>query len=81
GVQRIALVSEDISRYIDRNGLPAAVSLHDRKEMDAVQRELREIPGVSVIIYDQTCAAEKRRRRKKGEFPDPNERLFINAAV
>ncbi|MFT2520788.1 hypothetical protein ACMWQB_31850, partial [Escherichia coli] len=49
--------------------------------MDAVQRELREIPGVSVIIYDQTCAAEKRRRRKKGEFPDPNERLFINAAV
>jgi len=81
GVQRIALVSEDIGRYADRNGLPAAVSLHDRKEMDAVQRALREIPGVSVIIYDQTCAAEKRRRRKKGEFPDPNERLFINAAV
>jgi indolepyruvate ferredoxin oxidoreductase len=58
GVQRIALVSEDISRYADRSGLPQAVSLHDRKDMDAVQRELREIPGVSVIIYDQTCAAE-----------------------
>jgi indolepyruvate ferredoxin oxidoreductase len=46
--------------------------------MDAVQRELREVQGVSVLIYDQTCAAEKRRRRKKGEFPDPNKRMFIN---
>ncbi|MFJ3046620.1 indolepyruvate ferredoxin oxidoreductase family protein [Herbaspirillum chlorophenolicum] len=85
GVQRIALVSEDIGRYIgrnsDRSNLPAAVTVHDRKDMDAVQRELRELPGVTVIIYDQTCAAEKRRRRKKGEFPDPNQRLFINEAV
>ncbi|MBO9535441.1 MAG: indolepyruvate ferredoxin oxidoreductase family protein [Herbaspirillum sp.] len=81
GVQRIALVSEDISRYTDRSNLPPAVTVHDRKDMDAVQRELRELPGVTVIIYDQTCAAEKRRRRKKGEFPDPNQRLFINEAV
>ncbi|HZV64317.1 MAG TPA: DUF6537 domain-containing protein, partial [Telluria sp.] len=63
------------------SALPAIVSLHDRKEMDAVQRELREIEGVTVIIYDQTCAAEKRRRRKKGEFPDPNKRMVINEAV
>ncbi|HJU70484.1 MAG TPA: indolepyruvate ferredoxin oxidoreductase family protein [Paucimonas sp.] len=81
GVKRIALVTEDLSRYADRSGLPAIVSLHDRKEMDAVQRGLREFKGVSVLIYDQTCAAEKRRRRKKGEYPDPAKRLFINEAV
>ena len=80
GVQRIALVSEDISRHVD-TGLPSAVSMHDRADMDAVQRELREFTGVSVIIYDQTCAAEKRRRRKKGLMEDPNRRMFINAAV
>ena len=81
GIQRIALVTEDLSRYTDRSALPATVSLHDRKEMDAVQRELRELPGCTVIIYDQTCAAEKRRRRKKGEFPDPAKRMVINEAV
>ncbi|MBA5685748.1 indolepyruvate ferredoxin oxidoreductase family protein [Rugamonas apoptosis] len=81
GVKRIALVTEDLSRYTDRSALPTIVSLHDRKEMDAVQRELRELQGVSVLIYDQTCAAEKRRRRKKGEFPDPAKRMVINEAV
>jgi indolepyruvate ferredoxin oxidoreductase len=81
GIKRIALVTEDLSRYTDRSALPNIVSLHDRKEMDAVQRELRELPGCTVIIYDQTCAAEKRRRRKKGEFPDPNKRMVINEAV
>jgi indolepyruvate ferredoxin oxidoreductase len=81
GVTRIALVTEDLGRYADRSVLPAIVTLHDRKEMDAVQRELREVLGVSVLIYDQTCAAEKRRRRKKGEYPDPDKRLFINEAV
>ncbi len=81
GVKRIALVTEDLSRYDDPDQLPAIVTLHDRKDMDAVQRELREVGGVSVLIYDQTCAAEKRRRRKKGEFPDPNKRMFINDAV
>ncbi len=81
GVLRIALVTEDLARYSDRSNLPAIVTLHDRKDMDAVQRELREIAGVSVLIYDQTCAAEKRRRRKKGEFPDPAKRMVINEAV
>lgn len=81
GVKRIALVTEDLSRYTDRSALPSIVSLHDRKDMDAVQRELREIGGTSVLIYDQTCAAEKRRRRKKGEFPDPAKRMVINEAV
>jgi len=81
GVKRIALVTEDLSRYADRSGLPPIVTLHDRKDMDAVQRALREYAGLSVLIYDQTCAAEKRRRRKKGEYADPAKRLFINDAV
>ncbi len=81
GIQRIALVTEDLGRYVSRVGLPSSVSLHDRKDLDAVQRELREIKGVSVLIYDQTCAAEKRRRRKKKEYPDPDQRMFINEAV
>jgi len=81
GVKRIALVTEDLSRYTDRAALPTIVSLHDRKDMDAVQRELREVEGLSVLIYDQTCAAEKRRRRKKGEYPDPAKRMVINEAV
>jgi indolepyruvate ferredoxin oxidoreductase len=81
GVQRIALVTEDLSRYEDKSGLPEGLTLHDRKQMDEVQRELRELPGVTVLIYDQTCAAEKRRRRKKGEFPDVAKRMVINEAV
>jgi indolepyruvate ferredoxin oxidoreductase len=81
GVERIAVVSEDIARYQDRSSLPQIVTLHDRNDLEAVQRELRECKGVSVLIYDQTCAAEKRRRRKKGEYPQANARLFINAAV
>src|SRR5690606_5951957 len=56
-------------------------TIHHRRELDAVQRELREIPGVTVLIYDQTCAAEKRRRRKRGTFPDPDRRVFINELV
>ena len=81
GVKRIALVTEDLSRYEDRSALPPEVTLYDRSRMDDVQRELREIPGVTVLIYDQTCAAEKRRRRKKGEFPDVAKRMVINEAV
>ena len=81
GVTRIALVTEDLSRYEDRSALPAEVTLYDRSKMDDVQRELRAIPGVTVLIYDQTCAAEKRRRRKKGEFPDVAKRMVINEAV
>ncbi|MCX7172412.1 MAG: indolepyruvate ferredoxin oxidoreductase family protein [Proteobacteria bacterium] len=81
GVRRIALVTEDLSRHADRSGLPECLTLHDRADLDAVQRQLRELPGTTVLIYDQTCAAEKRRRRKKGEYPDPPQRLFINPLV
>ena len=81
GVQRIALVTEDLSRYEDRSALPAFVTVQDRKDLTAVQKELREYEGVSILIYDQTCAAEKRRRRKKGEYPKASRRVFINEAV
>jgi indolepyruvate ferredoxin oxidoreductase len=86
GVKRLALVAEDPTRWADRGALPAdrdgfVLTVHHRDDMDAVQRELREFEGVSVLIYDQVCAAEKRRRRKKGEFPQAARRVFINDAV
>lgn len=81
GIERIAVVTEDLSRYSDRTSLPAKVTIHDRKDLDQIQREFRTLKGVSVIIYDQTCAAEKRRRRKKKEYPDPAKRLFIHETV
>ncbi|GAA6201886.1 indolepyruvate ferredoxin oxidoreductase family protein [Aquicoccus sp. SU-CL01552] len=80
GVQRIALVSDDIGKF--RHGdFPADTTFHDRAEMDTVQRELREIPGVTVLIYEQTCATEKRRRRKRGTMDDPKRFAWINDLV
>src|SRR5207244_11552577 len=61
--------------------LPQGATIHHRRELDAVQRELRDIKGLTVVIYDQTCAAEKRRRRKRGLYPDPAKRAFINELV
>ena len=58
GVKRIAIVAEDPARFARREGLPEIATLHPRAQLDAVQRELREVKGVSVIIYDQLCAAE-----------------------
>ena len=79
GVRRVVLVSDDPSRH--GAGLPPEVKVLHRDELDRVQRELREVPGCTVLIYEQTCAAEKRRRRKRGEFPDPPKRMFINPEV
>ena len=81
GVGRIALVSEDPSRWHGADGLAPGVTVHDRSLLDTVQRELREIAGVSAIVYEQTCAAEKRRRRKRKQLPDPDKRMFINERV
>jgi len=80
GVGRIALVSDDPAQFSPAD-LPAGVTIHPRQEMDAVQRELREIPGVSVLIYQQTCATEKRRRRKRGQMADPKRFAYINDLV
>ncbi|MGZ5272417.1 MAG: indolepyruvate ferredoxin oxidoreductase family protein, partial [Ramlibacter sp.] len=82
GVRQVVVLSDDIGKYAAiKHRFPAGTEFHDRAELDAVQRRLREMPGVTVLIYEQTCAAEKRRRRKKGELVDPARRLFINDRV
>jgi indolepyruvate ferredoxin oxidoreductase len=81
GAVRVLVVSDEPEKYADRSGLPAGVTVHHRDELDALQLELRDTAGVSVLIYDQTCATEKRRRRKRGETSDPPRRAFINEAV
>ena len=82
GVKQVVIVSDQIGKYKGfESQFPPGTSFHDRAELDAVQRRLREIEGVTVLIYDQVCAAEKRRRRKKGELALAPKRLFINQAV
>lgn len=80
GVDPVVLVSEDPARFSAAN-LPSGVRILHRDRLDEVQRELRETSGTSAIVYEQTCANEKRRRRKKGTHPDPDKRLWINPAV
>jgi indolepyruvate ferredoxin oxidoreductase len=81
GVGPIIVVTDEPEKYpADYNWAPG-VTVRHRSELMDVQRELRDKPGVSAMIYDQTCASEKRRRRKKGEFPDPAKRAVINEAV
>lgn len=80
GIARMAVVTDEPERYAGV-ALPAGVTVHHRTALDAVQREFREYPDVSVILYDQACATERRRLRKRGKLPDPDRRLFINAAV
>jgi indolepyruvate ferredoxin oxidoreductase len=80
GVGSIVLVTDGTDRP---GGWPTSPRrpIRHRDELDVIQRELRTLPGVSVIVFDQTCAAEKRRRRKRGTYPDPQTRVFINEAV
>jgi len=81
GVNRIAVVSDQPDKYPSSAKFADGVTFHHRHDLDAVQRQLREHTGVSSIVYDQTCAAELRRRRKRGLAPDPQKRAFINEAV
>ncbi|MGN6668210.1 MAG: indolepyruvate ferredoxin oxidoreductase family protein [Trinickia sp.] len=81
GAKRIVIVTDEPEKYGAGVALPAGVDVHHRDRLDAVQRELRDIAGTTVLIYDQTCATEKRRRRKRGTYPDPARRAFINDAV
>lgn len=81
GVDRIAVVSDDIEKYANTEPFAASVTIHHRDELDAVQRELRAVAGVSAIVYDQTCAAEKRRREKRAARPRPDRRVLINELV
>lgn len=80
GVARIALVSDQPAKFT-LGDFPVGVTLHARAELDAVQRELRELPGITVLIYEQACATEKRRRRKRGELEDPKRFAVINELV
>ena len=80
GVENVSVVAEDPGRFAP-GALPKEVDLYDRAEFDNLQKRYRELPGCSVIVFDQTCAAEKRRRRKRGLMEEPDQRIFINAAV
>jgi indolepyruvate ferredoxin oxidoreductase len=79
GVQHIAVVYDE-KEDVDKSAFPG-IPLHERAELETVQKDFAEREGVSAIVYIQTCAAEKRRRRKRGLFPDPDKRVFINEEV
>jgi len=81
GAKRVDVVSDEPEKFTQSSGIPANVKVYDRKDLDILQRELREIEGVTVLIYEQVCAAEKRRRRKRGLIPDPPRRIYINDDV
>jgi indolepyruvate ferredoxin oxidoreductase len=80
GVVKLVIVTDEPQKYQGVT-LEAGVTVHHRDELDAIQRQFREIKGTTVIIYDQTCATEKRRRRKRGKLADPEKRVVINEAV
>ncbi len=80
GAAKIVVVTDEPEKY-DGVALVDGVAVHHRDELDAIQRQFREIKGTTVIIYDQTCAAEKRRRRKRGTLVDPARRVVINELV
>ncbi len=80
GVAKIVVVSDEPDKY-PAGYYASGIAIHHRSELDAVQRMLRDTPGCTILLYDQTCAAEKRRRRKRGKYPDPAKRVFINELV
>jgi indolepyruvate ferredoxin oxidoreductase len=81
GVRRIAVVTDDLDRYPLGASFAHGTTIHHRDDLASVQESLKSWKGTSVLIYDQTCAIEKRRRRKRGKLVDPNKRIFINEAV
>lgn len=80
GVQKVVITTDEPERY-KAIALPTGIEVLHRRELDRIQRELREIQGVTVLIHDQTCAAEKRRMRKKNAYPNPQRRIFINPEI
>lgn len=81
GISRLVIVADDPNKYPGAGLFPHGAKVEPRERMEALHHELAETPGVSILIYDQTCAAEKRRRRKRGLMEDPPRRVFINEAV
>jgi indolepyruvate ferredoxin oxidoreductase len=81
GAKRVVVVTDEPDKYASGTEWPKGLTIHHRDDLIAVQKDLAEVPGVTVLIYDQTCAAEKRRRRKRHTFPDPDKRVVINELV
>jgi indolepyruvate ferredoxin oxidoreductase len=81
GAKRVVVVTDEPWKYPHHTKWPAGVTIRHRDDLQEVQKELAQVPGCTVLIYDQTCAAEKRRRRKRGQFPDPDKRVVINELV
>jgi indolepyruvate ferredoxin oxidoreductase len=80
GAKQVVVVTDEPGKYRTIR-LPEGVEVHHRDKLDAIQRELRDTAGTTVLIYDQVCATEKRRRRKRGTYPDLARHAFINEAV
>src|SRR5258708_15101648 len=80
GVKKIVVVSDEPTKY-PSGYFASGIEIHHRDELDRVQRVLRDTAGCTILLYDQTCAAEKRRRRKRGKYPDPAKRVVINELV
>jgi indolepyruvate ferredoxin oxidoreductase len=81
GAKKIVIVTDEPDKYPHGTAWPKGLTIHHRDDLNTVQKELSAIPGVTVLIYDQTCAAEKRRRRKRHTYPDPDKRVIINELV
>ncbi len=81
GVSRVVVVAEDPDKYPKDAAFPSYTEIYHRDELARVQEELQQVEGVSILIYDQTCAAELRRRRRRGKAAEPDERVFINELV
>ena len=78
GVRRIVVLADDPGKYPGSAGFAPGVEIRPREDLEAVQRELRKVPGVTVLVYDQACATEERRRRKRGSAVEPARRIFIH---
>lgn len=81
GVVTIKVVSDEPDKYSSDIVWPKGTTFDHRDDLDKIQKQMRELPGVTILLYDQTCASEKRRRRKRGTFPDPAKRVMINDLV
>jgi len=81
GAKKVVVVTDEPDKYGPNPGFAEGVEIYHRDDYEKVQKEIREIPGITAIVYDQTCGAEKRRRRKRNQFPDPPKRVVINDLV
>jgi indolepyruvate ferredoxin oxidoreductase len=81
GASKVVVVTDEPEKYGANPGFAEGVTVHHRDDYNQVQKNIRNVEGISVIVYDQTCASEKRRRRKRGTYPDPAKRALINDLV